>query len=80
MTGKSEPEISVGIVTGSGLTFTLNGDFLAGDSGKMLSGMYTAVAGADGLLLQGGAGPSGPGMRSPSHRRTSGFAASPFMP
>jgi hypothetical protein len=37
MTGKSEPEISVGIVTGSGLTFTLNGDFLAGDSGKKLS-------------------------------------------
>jgi len=52
MTGKIEPEISVGIVTGSGLTFTLNGDFHAVDGGKMLSGRYTAVAGTDGLLLQ----------------------------
>lgn len=56
MTGKTEPEISVGVVTGSGLTFTLNGDFAVSDSGKILSGLYTAVAGADGLLLQNEAG------------------------
>lgn len=52
MTGKREPEISVGIVTGRGLTFTLNGDFKAGDNGRILTGSYTAVAGADGLLLK----------------------------
>lgn len=52
MTGKREPEISVGIVSGSGLTFTLNGDFISGDSGKPMSGRYTAVAGSDGLLLK----------------------------
>lgn len=52
MTGKREPEISVGIVSGGGLTFTLNGDFISGDSGKPMSGRYTAVAGSDGLLLK----------------------------
>ena len=52
MTGQIEPEISVGIVSGSGLTFTLNGYFVSGDSGKSMSGRYTAVAGNDGLLLK----------------------------
>jgi len=52
MTGKREPEISVGIVSGSGLTFTLNGEFLSGDGGRKVSGRYTAVAGGDGLLLR----------------------------
>ncbi len=56
MTGKREPEISVGIVKGSGLTFTLNGDFFAGDSRKMVPGIYTAVADAEGLLLMNEAG------------------------
>ena len=41
------PEISVGIVSGSGLTFTLKGHFTAGTVGKNLSGQWTA-------LLQGG--------------------------
>jgi len=52
MTGQREPEISVGIVSGSGLTVTLNGDFLSSDSGKQVSGRYTAVAGNDGLILK----------------------------
>ncbi len=51
MTGKSEPEISVGIVSGSGLTFTLNGEFFAGDGGKKFYGRYTAVVAGDSLLL-----------------------------
>jgi SpoIID/LytB domain protein len=52
MTGKHEPEISVGIVSGSGLTFTLHGDFFAGEGGKKLTGRYTAVAEIDRLLLK----------------------------
>ncbi|MHC1732310.1 MAG: SpoIID/LytB domain-containing protein [Bacteroidales bacterium] len=52
MTGKHEPEISVGIVSGSGLTFTLHGDFLAGEGGKRLTGGYTAIAEVDRLLLK----------------------------
>ena len=52
MTGQREPEISVGIVSGSGLTFTLNGDFISGDTGKPMTGRYTAVSGNDGLLLR----------------------------
>ncbi len=52
MTGQIEPEISVGIVSGSGLTFTLNGDFISADSGKTISGRYTAIAGSEGLLLR----------------------------
>lgn len=56
MTGKKEPEISVGIVSGSGLTFTLNGDFIAGDTGKRLSGICTALAGSDGITIKTEAG------------------------
>jgi SpoIID/LytB domain protein len=50
MTEKRAPEISVGIVSGSGLTFTLNGAFRYGDGSKMLTGSYTALA-RDGKLL-----------------------------
>jgi len=52
MTGKHEPEISVGIVSGSGLTFTLHGAFLSGDGGKKFTGRFTAVAENDRLLLK----------------------------
>jgi len=52
MTGKHEPEISVGIVSGSGLAFTLHGAFLAGESGKKFTGRFTAVAENDRLLLK----------------------------
>jgi hypothetical protein len=34
------------------LTFTLNGDFISGDSGKTISGRYTAIAGSEGMLLR----------------------------
>jgi len=52
MTSKKEPEVSVGIVSGSGLTFTLNGDFSMADSGKKISGEYTALAGKDGIVIR----------------------------
>ncbi len=52
MTGKQEPEISVGIISGSGLTFTLHGEFVVAESGKKLTGRYTAVAEIDRLLLK----------------------------
>lgn len=52
MTGKHEPEISVGIVSGSGLAFTLHGAFLAGEGGKKFTGRFTAVAENDRLLLK----------------------------
>jgi SpoIID/LytB domain protein len=50
MSEKREPEISVGIVSGKGLTFTLHGNYLTGDGKRKLSGMYTAVA-ENGTLL-----------------------------
>jgi SpoIID/LytB domain protein len=37
------PEISVGIVSGSGLTFTLNGHFTQSADGRNLSGQWTAL-------------------------------------
>jgi stage II sporulation protein D len=37
------PEISVGIVSGSGLTFTLNGQFSCSTAGRKLSGQWTAL-------------------------------------
>jgi len=52
MTGINEPEISVGIVYGSGLTFTLHGDYLTVEGGRKLSGRYTAVAENERLLLK----------------------------
>ena len=52
MTGKHEPEISVGILSCSGLAFTLHGAFLAGESGKKFTGRFTAVAENDRLLLK----------------------------
>ncbi|MFN2335920.1 MAG: SpoIID/LytB domain-containing protein [Bacteroidales bacterium] len=52
MTEKQTPEISVGIVSGNGLTFTLNGEFSAGEAGRMLSGRFTALAREGNLLLK----------------------------
>lgn len=46
------PEISVGIVSGSGLTFTLNGQYRVPDGGQLLSGRFTALASDGGLLLK----------------------------
>ncbi|MEZ5020626.1 MAG: SpoIID/LytB domain-containing protein [Bacteroidales bacterium] len=56
MTVNKEPEISVGIVSGSGLTFTLNGDFIAADTGRRYTGIYTALAGSDGITIRNEAG------------------------
>ncbi len=53
MISKREPEISVGIVTGSGLSFTLNGLFRGCDGTRELTGLYTVIAGSDGMLLTG---------------------------
>jgi len=47
------PGISVGIVSGSGLTFTLNGHFTAGATGKNLSGQWTATVREGRILLKG---------------------------
>lgn len=52
MTGTHEPEISVGIVSGTGLTFTIHGEFFCVDGGRKLSGRYTAVVENDRLLLK----------------------------
>jgi stage II sporulation protein D len=52
MTEKQTPEISVGIVSGSGLTFTLNGVFTAGEAGRILSGRFTALARDGNLILK----------------------------
>jgi stage II sporulation protein D len=43
MTWNKTPEISVGIVSGSGLTFTLNGNFTESYKGDILTGRWTAV-------------------------------------
>lgn len=56
MTGKKEPEISVGIVSGSGLTFTLNGGFIAAGTGRRLSGICTSMADSDGIIINNEAG------------------------
>lgn len=50
MTEQRAPEISVGIVSGSGLTCTLNGAYKYGDASRVLTGNYTALA-SDGKLL-----------------------------
>ncbi len=52
MTENRTPEISVGIVSGNGLTFTLNGEFMSGDGDRLMSGMFTAVARDGNLLLK----------------------------
>jgi stage II sporulation protein D len=44
------PEISVGIVSGSGLTFTLNGHFTQSTGGRKLTGQWTALL-EDGRIL-----------------------------
>jgi len=46
------PVISVGIVSGSGLTFTLNGQFTFGSGGRNLSGQWTAVLQEGKILLK----------------------------
>ncbi len=53
MTEMKTPEISVGIVSGSGLTFTLNGRFGTPDGEKILSGRFTALSSDGTLLLRG---------------------------
>ncbi|MFZ2286679.1 MAG: SpoIID/LytB domain-containing protein [Bacteroidales bacterium] len=53
MTGKRTPEISVGIVSGSGLTVTLNGRYGTPDEAKLYSGRFTALAADGGLNLRG---------------------------
>jgi len=44
------PEISVGIVSGSGLTFTLNGKYAVSSGGRSFSGQWTALL-QDGRIL-----------------------------
>ncbi len=44
------PEISVGIVSGSGLTFTLNGQYAVGSGGRSVSGQWTALL-QDGRIM-----------------------------
>ncbi|MCK7535595.1 MAG: hypothetical protein MZV63_33715 [Marinilabiliales bacterium] len=46
------PEISVGIVSGSGLTFTLNGQFSCSAAGRKLSGQWTALLQDGSILLK----------------------------
>ena len=46
------PEISVGIVSGSGLTFTLNGQFSCSTAGRKLSGQWTALIQKGSILLK----------------------------
>lgn len=53
MNVKTAPVISVGIVSGSELTFTLNGDFFAGDTGKVLSGSWKVLTHYGRLVLKG---------------------------
>lgn len=52
MTENRTPEISVGIVSGSGLTFTLTGEFTTGEGDKVLSGRFTAMTRDVKLLLK----------------------------
>jgi SpoIID/LytB domain protein len=47
------PEISVGIVSGSGLTFTLNGQFSRNPAGRKLSGQWTALLRDGRIMLKG---------------------------
>jgi stage II sporulation protein D len=49
MKGNKTPEISVGIVSGSGLTFTLNGSFSEDRGGDTLTGRWTALC-SDGVI------------------------------
>lgn len=53
MNRRSAPVISVGIVTGSELAFTLSGDFFAGDTGRILNGSWKVQMRNGRLLLKG---------------------------
>ncbi len=53
MTDKKAPEISVGIVTGSGLTVTLNGAFTTGEGKETVTGSITVLAENEKMLLIG---------------------------
>jgi stage II sporulation protein D len=53
MNGKSAPVVSVGIVTGSELNFTLDGDFFAGDTGRILNGRWKVKVRNGRLMLTG---------------------------
>jgi SpoIID/LytB domain protein len=46
------PEISVGIVSGSGLTFTLNGKYAVSSGGRSFSGQWTALLQVGRILLR----------------------------
>lgn len=52
MTREQTPEISVGIVSGSGLTVTFNGQYTTEDGERKLSGRFTALSREGGLLLK----------------------------
>ena len=56
MTYKQAPEISVGIVSGNGLTVTLHGAFTSLDARGSLTGRYTVLAENEKLLLRGDQG------------------------
>ena len=53
MTDIKAPEISVGIVTGSGLTVTLNGAFTTGEGKETVTGSITVLAENEKMLLIG---------------------------
>lgn len=56
MTDIKAPEISVGIVTGSGLTVTLNGAFTTSEGKETLTGSMTVLAESEKMLLTGEGG------------------------
>lgn len=56
MTDIKAPEISVGIVTGSGLTVTLNGAFTTGEGKETVTGSITVLAENEKMLLTGEGG------------------------
>ena len=56
MTDIKAPEISVGIVSGSGLTVTLNGAFTTGEGKETVAGSITVLAENEKMLLTGEGG------------------------
>jgi len=50
---KNAPVISVGVVSGIELAFTLNGDFAAGYTGRIITGRWTARVRNDRVVLKG---------------------------
>jgi SpoIID/LytB domain protein len=58
MNKNKAPEISVGIVSGSGLTFTLNGTFIHEGRGESLTGRWTALFTGGTITIKDDAGKS----------------------